>query len=91
MMPDEIGPGRAYPSVQERTSVREARLPYYLPREKLHLMGYWAEKLRWIPLLALVIEEHARFYDIRRLQAKGGSCRIDERTEAIDNLLILGN
>lgn len=69
--------------------VKKAHLPYYLPKEKLHLITHWAEKLAWIPLLALVIEEHVRFYDIRHLKAKGKSCRIDEKTQAIDNLLML--
>lgn len=69
--------------------VKKAHLPYYLPREKLHLMKHWAERLRWIPLLALVIEKDVRFYDIHHLQIKGRSCRIDEETETIDNLLML--
>lgn len=50
----------------------------------------YLEKLRWFPLLALVIEKQVCFYDIRRLQAKGGSCRIDEKTVTIDNLLTVG-
>lgn len=69
--------------------VKKAHLPYYLPREKLHLMKHWAERLHWIPLLALVIEKDVRFYDINRLQTKGRSCRIDEKAETIDNLLVL--
>ena len=71
--------------------VKKTSIPYYLPKEKLHLMRHWADVLGWIPLLALVVENRTLFYDVRSLKTKGKSCRIDEDVETIGNLLSLAN
>jgi Holliday junction resolvase len=69
--------------------VKKAELPFYLSREELERMRYWAERLSWIPLLAIVRASGVRFYDARSLEATGRSCRLDENTEAVQSLLRL--
>jgi len=67
--------------------VKKAEWPFYLSRDELGRMRYWAEQLDWAPLLALVSESGVFFYDVRTLAATDGSCRIDEETPRVEYLL----
>lgn len=69
--------------------VKKSSWPFYLDRDELQRMRYWAEQLAWIPLLALVVEGAVSFYDARRLCVQGESVRIDEQTPRVENVLAL--
>lgn len=69
--------------------VKKGAFPFYLSKEELNLMRHWAERLNWIPLLALVVEESVRFYRVTDLKARGQSVRIDTKTPSVENLLLL--
>jgi Holliday junction resolvase len=69
--------------------VKKASFPFYLRRDELQLMQYWAEKLGWAPVLALVVEGEVYFYQVGDWQSEGQSYRIDEGTPTVSNLLSL--
>jgi len=67
--------------------VKKGAFPYYLKKDELQQMQYWAKQLRWKPLFALVTEGDIYFYDVTDWEVKEQSYRIDETTKVIDNLL----
>lgn len=68
---------------------KRTRLPYYLKGEEYALMRHWADRMGWIPVLALDVDEQIRFYSLDNLAPTDGSVRIDETTPALGSLLAL--
>ncbi len=68
---------------------KKVDLPYYLPREEYDLMQAWAQKLGWIPVLALNFQGEIRFYRLDQLQAMEKHYRVDDQTPALKTLLAL--
>ena len=69
--------------------VKKGALPFYVPADEIRRMQHWAKRLGWVPILALVDEDDALFYNVARLRPSARRCRFDERTRRVQNLLEL--
>jgi len=68
---------------------KKADLPYYLPQQEYEAMQAWAQKLGWMPILALNVQSEIRFYKLDDLQATERHYRVDNQTPSFKSLLVL--